>query len=113
MDGFLLRSIFKAHSKTCIEFLHLETGTKPIRFVIASRRLNYLHNILTKPEHELTRQVYEAQKTKTTKGDWIELVKDDLDLIGEALDEEKFNSMIDYQFKKFVRMKIDQAAFNY
>ena len=31
VDEYLLRSIFKAHSKTSIELLHLETGTKPIK----------------------------------------------------------------------------------
>ena len=53
VDEHLIRSIFKAHSKTPLEFLHLETGTVPIKFIIASRRLNYLHNILSKPEPEL------------------------------------------------------------
>ena len=30
VDEFLIRSLFKAHSKTSIEFLHTETGTVPI-----------------------------------------------------------------------------------
>ena len=46
VDEYLLRSIFKAHRKTPLEFLYLETGTTPIRYILASRRLNYLHNIL-------------------------------------------------------------------
>ena len=75
VDEYLLRSIFKAHSKTSLEFLHLETGTKPIRFIVASRRLNYLYNILTKDENELIKRVYMAQKQKPTKGDWISLIK--------------------------------------
>jgi hypothetical protein len=113
MDEFLHRSIFKAHSKTFIEFLHLETGTKPIRIIIASIRLNYLYNILTKPEHELIRRVYEIQKVETSKGDWIELIRDDFELIGETFDENIIKSMNKHKFKKFVRMKIEKAAFNY
>ena len=66
VDEFLLRSIFKSHSKTSIEFLHLETGTKPISYIIASRRLNYLYNIINMPDDELIKRVYEAQKIDTT-----------------------------------------------
>lgn len=46
VDNMFLRQIFKSHSKTSISFLHLETGTLSIKFIISSRRLNYLHNII-------------------------------------------------------------------
>ena len=113
VDEFLIRSVFKAHSKTCIEFLYLETGTKPIRFIIASRRLNYLHNILKKPDHELIKRIYNAQKVKTSKGDWIELVKKDFELIGEQFDEEMVKQMSKNKFKQFVKQRIEKAAFNH
>ena len=77
VDEFLLRSLFKAQSKTSLEFLHLETGTVPLRYIIASRRINYLQNILSKLESELIHRVYEAQKLKTCTGDWIEVVRKD------------------------------------
>ena len=105
--------MFKAHSKTSLEFLHLETGTKPIRFIIASRRLNYLQNILQKPRNELIRRVYEAQKKKPAKGAWIELVKKDLDLIGEELDEESISAISKNKFKRYVKKKMDIAVFDY
>ena len=47
IDEALLRSILKAHSKTAIESLYLELGCKPLRFHLISKRLNYLHYILT------------------------------------------------------------------
>ena len=53
VDEFFIRSVFKAHTKTPLEFLHLETGTVPLKFTIASRRLNYIHNILSKPANKL------------------------------------------------------------
>ena len=46
VDEALLRGILKAHSKTPLEFLYLETGSVPIDWVIKSRRINYLQNIL-------------------------------------------------------------------
>ena len=39
VDEYLLRSIMKAHQKTPIEFIYLETGALPIRHIISSRRL--------------------------------------------------------------------------
>ena len=39
VDEHLLRSLVKGHAKTPIEFLYLEAGATPIRFIIASRRL--------------------------------------------------------------------------
>ena len=65
-DEYLIRKIFNAHSKTSIKFLHLETGTLPLRFVIASRRLNYLKNILDRSKNELVLNILEAQKEDPT-----------------------------------------------
>ena len=45
VDHQLLRTILGAHSKTPTEFLYLETGTLPVKYVITSRRLNYLKHI--------------------------------------------------------------------
>ena len=113
VDELLLRNIFNAHSKTPLEFLHLESGTKPIRFIIASRRLNYLYTILKRNKNELTRRVFEAQKVETTKGDWIELVKQDCETIEEEYNETFFTSMSRNKFKKYVKRKIEKAAFKY
>ena len=48
IDQDLLRGILKAHRKTPSEFLHLETGTLPIRFILSQRRINYLKHILSR-----------------------------------------------------------------
>ena len=53
IDNQLLRSIFNAQSKISIAFLYLELGILPIKFIIASRRLNFLHEILTRNDTEL------------------------------------------------------------
>ena len=42
VDEHLIRSLVKGHSKTSIEFLYLESGALPIRFLISSRRLLFL-----------------------------------------------------------------------
>jgi hypothetical protein len=47
----------------------------------------YLHNILSREESELVKRVYQAQRDKPTKGDFVELVKADLEMIGATLDK--------------------------
>ena len=51
VDEHLLRSIVKGHSKTPLEFLYLEVGAMPIRFILSSRRILYLQTILQRPEN--------------------------------------------------------------
>ena len=53
VDEHLLRSLVKGHSKLPKEFLYLEAGAVPIRFIISSRRLLYLQTIPKRPEDEL------------------------------------------------------------
>ena len=59
VDEALLRGILNSHSKIPIEALYLETATIPIRYIVAGRRLLYLHNILQKSDNEMIRKVYE------------------------------------------------------
>ena len=83
-----MKVICDGHSKTSTEFYYLETGATLLKDIISSRRIIYLHNILENDKEELVKSVYEAQILKPTKGDFIELVKEDLLKIGEAFDEE-------------------------
>ena len=50
-DEDLLRKFLKAHGKTPKEFLYLETGTIPIRCIIAQRRINFFKHILEKDKN--------------------------------------------------------------
>ena len=75
IDSALLKGILKAHSKTPTEFLHLETGTLPLRWVIAQRRINYLRHIMSRDNDELIKNVFLAQKENPTRGDFVHLVE--------------------------------------
>ena len=44
----------------------------------------YLPTILKRPSTEITQKVYQAQKENPVKGDWINLLNDDLDMLGMA-----------------------------
>ena len=51
-------------------------------------------------------------KEELTKGDWIELVKEDLEAINMSIeDEEKIGKMTKAEFKKIVKERIRQVAF--
>jgi hypothetical protein len=75
VDEYLLRKILGAPAKTPKEALFLETGCIPVYLILKSRRLMYLHHILRRPEKELIRKFYEAQKSKVSKGDWVNTVQ--------------------------------------
>ena len=112
VDEYLLRQILNAHSKTPKEMLHLETGTIPVEYIIKSRRLSYLHHILTREKYELISKVFYAQKRKPVKDDWAETVKKDMDEIQLNLSEENIKTMKKNKFKEHLKKKINQAAFN-
>ena len=73
VDHHLMRTILSAHSKIPTEFLYLETGALPAKYVITSRRLNYLKHIHMQNDHELVKRVYqhkEMVQKEVTGGSW-------------------------------------------
>ena len=92
VDKNLMRFILSAHAKTPTEFLYLESGVKPVNFVISSRRLNYKKEIHMRDDHELIKRVLQAQIKNPVKGDWTELVK--IDMNKSEINEEHFNTLL-------------------
>ena len=106
IDNMLLRYLLGCPAKTAIEFLHLETGSVPIRFIIAARRLNYLHTILSRDRNEVTRRILEHQFENSVIGDFAELVKKDLELIELPQNFEEIRGYDRTSFKKLVKERI-------
>ena len=100
VDEALLRGLLGAHPKIPLEALYLETRSIPIRFVVASRRILYLHTILQKSRNEMIQKIFEAQKIKPSPGDFIELVKNDMEMIGLKTTEEEMRNISKQKFKK-------------
>ena len=103
VDEYLLRKILKAHSKTPKEMLHLETATVPIKYIIESRRLSYLHHILTREKSELISKIYFAHKRRPVKDDWSETIKKDIEHIELNLSEENIKIMKKGHFKNIFK----------
>ena len=79
--------------------MHLETGTIPLRWIIAQRRLNYLKHILSRDNDELIKKVFLAQKEKPTRGDFIKLVEKDLKDFGITYEEVTSTKMTKQKLK--------------
>ena len=71
IDQALLRNILNSHSKTPTEFLYLESGAVPIRWIIAQRRILFLKHIMNKHDQDLVKQVFLAQQASPTQGDFV------------------------------------------
>ena len=113
VDEAFLRGLLQAHPKIPLEALYLETKSLPIRFILASRRILYLHNILQKESNELVRKIYDVQKLNPSTGDFTELVKEDMSSIGLGLTEDEISKIPKQRFKKLVKQKIYDKAFLY
>ena len=61
-DEALHRSLVSAHSKTPLEFLHLEFGTVPLHILHAGRRANYLHSISIKDPPNIFKKSSQLRK---------------------------------------------------
>lgn len=70
--------IMKAHCKTPKEFLYLETGCTPLRWILSQQRINYARLIIKRNDDDLVKRVLLAQKEVPTKGDFIQLLENDL-----------------------------------
>jgi hypothetical protein len=113
VDEHLLRGLVRGHSKTPLEFLYLEAGAVPIRFLISSRRMVYLKTILNRNDEELTKRIYNQQKLDPTSGDFYLLVKEDFNSINEVLDENEIKKVTEKVHKDSIKKKVKLAAFNY
>ena len=112
-DQFLLRVIlYNLHSKTATEYLHLETATLKIRYILAARRIMYLRYILEKDENETLKKVYVAQKEDSKKGDFIQLVRSDLLMIGLNISDQKILEMDFNQLKITVKIDAQRHVLN-
>ena len=66
----------------------------------------YLQNLLKRSDTELVNKVYMAQKNNTTKGDFAELVKKDLDLYDIDLKDEDIEKMTIHEYKNHIKNKV-------
>ena len=74
-DEKLMRKILDCPSKTPVHLMYLELGWLPLRFIIQSRRLNFLKYILNQKETSRVKQVFNEQKLNPLKGVCLKIVE--------------------------------------
>ena len=111
IDQALLRNILNSHSKTPTEFLYLESGAVPIRWIIAQRRILFLKHIMRKHDQDLVKQVFLAQQASPTQGDFVTLVRKDLDDLKITYEEVTSSVISTSQLKDKLKKNAIDAAF--
>ena len=112
-DKYLLSKALDAISTTATEALYIELGLLPVRFTLAARRLMFYWAILNKPQSELVKQVYLAQKLAPLKNDWVRQIEDDLKMYEIDLTENEISKISKEKFRAIVKQKIDMNGRQY
>ena len=113
IDEALLRFLLDSHAKAPLESLYLETGSIPIRYIVASRRMNFLQTIVKRDEEELTRRVLKAQMEDPSEGDFSEMVKKDFEEVGLPFDLGFIESSTKEFYRSTIKKKIKEQALRY
>ena len=88
-------------------------GCLPIRFIIKSRRIMFLHYILNQKENSLIFKFFKAQLENPVKGDWSEQVKSDISEIDLKLTMEEISMLSRESFRTKLKKAINAAAFKW
>ena len=93
--------------------MFLELGIMPLRYVIITKRLNFLKYILCESTTTMIRQVYDVLKQESRKGDFNNLVQKDLNEINLKMSDEEIQTLSNGKWKAMVKQKVKQAAFQH
>ena len=79
VDEIWMRQLMDCSSNVPSDLLYLEQEVTPIRFLVKTRRLLYLHHILQQKKDSLLHRFFMAQLEKPTYRDWASQVLEDLE----------------------------------
>ena len=113
VDEMFIRKLLEVGKSCPKEMLYLETGAWPIRFIIMSRRLMFLHYIMNEDDKSLVKQVLLAQIEYPVKNDWILTVREDFEELEIALTLDDIEGLGKDMFKSFIDKKIEKRALDY
>ena len=108
VDEMLLRKILEVDVSCPKEMLYLELGVTPIRFVIMTRRLMFLHNILNQDKRSLIYKCFEAQMTTPCRNDWIITVEKDFEELEIMVELDVIQTQSKQQFNTFLKRAVEE-----
>ena len=91
----------------------LELGVIPVRVVVIQKRMQFLHYILQEHKDSMLRQVFDALKDDSRKGDFVELTNCDREDLGIILTTDDIEVLSKTQWKKMIKVKTLGAALKY
>ena len=112
-DEQLLRKVLEAPSKTPKCMLYLETGCKPLRFLIMKRQMMFFHYILKEDKNSLIRRFFDSQLRNPGKNDWVLTIRKNLEELEIVLDVDHIQMTTENQFKTLVEKAIDDKCLEY
>ena len=71
----------------------------------------YFHRLLGRDDKELIKKIYKFQSESPTSGDFVELVEEDLNIIGEVFEEETICMRNKDQVKTILKENTRISAF--
>ena len=113
VDHSLLRRILSAPACTPTPMLYLELGCLPIRYVIMTRRLMFLQDLLQEEDSSLINRFLKAQSENPDRGDWVEQVKKDIDETELDIPMKEIKLLSIEAFRTKVSAAVHNAAFKY
>ena len=113
LDNILLRKIVEVGKSVSTAFLHLELGTRPLRFIIKTRRIMFLQYVLKEKESSLLSQFLKAQMEEPLAGDWWLTARSDLEDLKLNLSLLDIRSMTKNKLKIFVNSAVEKEAFSW
>ena len=90
-----------------------ELGCLPVRYILKSKRILFLHYILSQKEESLIKKFFNAQLKNTTKTDWTFQVLKDLEELDITNNFEDIKNMSQNIFKNYIKKKVEIGALNY
>ena len=113
IDLLFLRKLLKTPISTPKPGLYLDSGCVPLHYIIKGKRIMFLHHILTRDDDALINRVFWAQVRKPAKGDWCQVVREDLNDIGlTELSFDCIKEMNKAELKNLVNDHISSSAFD-
>ena len=110
VDEDFWRNVLKTDHTVPKALIYLEIAIEDVDTIIRKRRLMFLKYILDQEEESLVKKIYLLQKRSPKKGDWINLVKEDLNALNIDSSEKVIGSMSKKEFKDIVDKKAKDFA---
>ena len=108
-----MRQLIKTTKGCPINQIYLELGQPPARYDIYKLRMFFLKYILDQEEESTIYKCFNLQLLHPTKGDWASTTKRDLKQLNINLSIDEIKKISVNRFKSLVRVKCQEAAYNY